>query len=337
MPASGRQVLQGVNRTFRARPVRRRATVSDPRPMRTFLVVNPESAGGTTGRRWPEIRAEVLRAVGDGAVHAFTERPMHAAALTAEALRSGFRRIVAVGGDGTLNEVVNGFFQAGSPVPPDACLALVPRGTGGDFRRTFGLNGSLRETCARLTGDIRPLDVGRVRFTRPDGTPGERYFVNVASFGVSGQVDRAVNASSKVLGGKVSFFLASVRTLVGWRDQTVRIRVDGGPEETLGITTLAVANGQYFGGGMRVAPEADPSDGQLDVTIWSGYHLKDFALKSASVYDGRHVRWAGTRTLRCRRLEATSDEEVLLDVDGEQPGRLPATFEVLAGALRLQV
>ena len=305
--------------------------------MRTFLVVNPESAGGATGRRWPEIRAEVLRALGDGAEHAFTERPMHAAALTAEALRNGFRRIVAVGGDGTLNEVVNGFFQDGAAAPPDACLALVPRGTGGDFRRTFGLNGSLRESCAGLKGEVRPLDVGRVRFTRPDGGPGERFFVNVASFGVSGQVDRAVNSSSKFLGGKVSFFLASVRTLLGWHDQAVRIRVDGGPEQALSITTLAVANGQYFGGGMRVAPEADPSDGQFDVTIWSGYHLKDFALKSASVYDGRHVRWAGTRTLRCRRLEATSDEEVLLDVDGEQPGRLPASFELLPGALRIQV
>ena len=305
--------------------------------MRTFLVVNPESAGGATGRRWPEIHAEVLRALGGSAEHAFTERPMHAAALTAEALRQGFRRIVAVGGDGTLNEVVNGFFQTGSGVPPDACLALVPRGTGGDFRRTFGLNGSLRETCARLRGEVRPLDVGRVRFTGPDGNPGERYFVNVASFGVSGQVDRAVNSGSKLLGGKVGFFVASVRTLIGWRDQAVRIRVDGGPEEALLITTLAIANGQYFGGGMRVAPEADPSDGQFDVTVWSGYHLKDFALKSASVYDGSHVRWAGTRTFRCRRLEATSEEEVLLDVDGEQPGRLPATFELVAGALRLQV
>jgi YegS/Rv2252/BmrU family lipid kinase len=241
-----------------------------------------------------------------------------------------------VGGDGTLNEVVNGFFEGGL-VPPDACLALVPRGTGGDFRRTFGLNGSLRESCARLKAEVRPLDVGRVRFTRPDGSSGERSFVNVASFGVSGQVDRAVNSGTKVLGGKVSFFLASVRTLLRWRDQAVRIRVDGGPVEALAITTLAVANGQYFGGGMRVAPEADPSDGQFDVTIWSGYHLKDFALKSASVYDGRHVRWAGTRTLRCRVLEASSDEEVLLDVDGEQPGRLPASFELLPGALRLQV
>jgi len=305
--------------------------------MRTFLVVNPESAGGATGRRWPEIFAEVLRAVGEETEHAFTERPMHAAALTAQALQQGFRRIVAVGGDGTLNEVVNGFFQAGGGVPPDACLALVPRGTGGDFRRTFGLNGSLRDCCSRLKGEVRPLDVGRVRYTRPDGTPGERYFVNVASFGVSGKVDQAVNSSNKILGGKVSFFLASVRTLAGWRDQKVRIRVDGGPEESLGITTVAVANGQYFGGGMKVAPEADPSDGSFDVTIWSGYHLKDFALKSASVYDGRHVRWAGTRTLRCRTLEAASDEEVLLDVDGEQPGRLPASFSLLPGALRLQI
>ena len=305
--------------------------------MRTFLVVNPESAGGSTGRRWPEIHAQVVRALGEDAEHAFTERPMHAADLTAEALRKGFRRIVAVGGDGTLNEVVNGFLRGGGPVPEDACLALVPRGTGGDFRRTFGLNGSLRECCDRLQGTVRPLDVGQIRFTRPDGTPGERYFVNVASFGASGRVDRAVNTGSKALGGKLSFFVASVRTLLGWKDQTVRIRIDGGPEETLGITTLAIANGQYFGGGMRVAPEADPSDGQLDVTIWSGYRLKDFALKSASVYDGRHVRWAGTRTLRCRGLEATSEEEVLLDVDGEQPGRLPATFDVLPGALRLQV
>jgi diacylglycerol kinase family enzyme len=178
--------------------------------------------------------------------------------------------------------------------------------------------------------------VGRVRYTTPDGGSGERYFVNVASFGVSGRVDRAVNASSKVLGGKASFFLASVKTLLGWRDQRVRIRVDGGAEEALEITTLAVANAQYFGGGMRVAPDADPFDGLLDVTVWSGYGLSDFAFKARSIYDGSHVRWKGTRTFRCRGLEASSEEEVLLDVDGEQPGRLPARFEVLPGALRLQ-
>jgi YegS/Rv2252/BmrU family lipid kinase len=308
--------------------------------MRTFLVVNPKSASGETGRRWPEIHAEVLRTLGE-ADYAFTERPMHAADLTATALREGYRRIVAIGGDGTINEVVNGFFRHPGGVPPDARLALIPRGTGGDFRRTFGMEGGLREACSRLAvgpgGELtRPLDVGRVRFTTPEGATAERYFVNVASFGVSGRVDRAVNTSSKLLGGKASFFLASVKTLFGWRDQAVRIRVDGGAEEALSITTLAVANGQYFGGGMRVAPEANPSDGLLDVTVWSGYGLSDFALKARSVYDGSHVRWKGTRTFRCKTLEASSDEEVLLDVDGEQPGRLPARFEVLPGALRLQ-
>ena len=308
--------------------------------MRTFLVVNPKSASGETGRRWPEIHAEVLRTVGE-AGHAFTERPMHAAELTATALREGYRRIVAIGGDGTVNEVVNGFFRHPGGVPPDSRLALIPRGTGGDFRRTFGLEGGVREACSRLSvgreGErVRPLDVGRVRYTTPDGGNGERYFVNVASFGVSGRVDKAVNASSKVLGGKASFFLASVKTLLGWRDQRVRVRVDGGAEEALEITTLAVANAQYFGGGMRVAPDADPSDGLLDVTVWSGYGLSDFAFKARSIYDGSHVRWKGTRIFRCKGLEASSEEEVLLDVDGEQPGRLPARFEVLPGALRLQ-
>jgi YegS/Rv2252/BmrU family lipid kinase len=309
--------------------------------MRTFLVVNPKSANGDTGRRWPEIHAEVLRAVGNEAAHSFTDRPMHAAAITAQALEDGYRRIVSVGGDGTLNEVVNGFFQHDGGIPSDACLALVPRGTGGDFRRTFGLDDRVKQACLRLrrppAEGLRPLDVGRVHFTTTDGTAGDRYFVNVASFGVSGRVDQAVNRGSKVLGGKASFFLASVKTLLRWRDQPVRIRVDGGPEEALEITTLAVANGQYFGGGMRVAPDADPSDGLLDVTVWSGYGLKDFALKSASIYDGTHVRWSGTRTLRCRTLEATSEEEVLLDIDGEQPGRLPARFDILPGALRLQI
>ena len=118
--------------------------------MRTFLVVNPKSASGETGRRWPEIHAEVLRTLGE-ADHAFTERPMHAAELTATALRDGYRRIVAIGGDGTVNEVVNGFFRHPGGVPPDARLALIPRGTGGDFRRTFGLEGGLREACSRLS------------------------------------------------------------------------------------------------------------------------------------------------------------------------------------------
>ncbi len=303
--------------------------------MRTFLVVNPRSANGDTGRRWADISAAVSRSMGD-TNSAFTDAPMHAAALTAKALEEGYRCIVAVGGDGTLHEVVNGFFQVKGGPPADACLAVIPRGTGGDFRRTFGWSGDVRAACARIRArETRALDVGRVSFFDQDGHTAQRYFVNVASFGVSGQVDREVARASKGLGGKATFFLASAKAMWRFRDQRVRLRADGGAWQEQPITTVAVANGQYFGGGMRVAPTADPSDGAFDVTVWSGYTLLDFALKSRHIYSGSHVQLPGTRTFRARLLEAESEEEVLLDVDGEQPGRLPVRMELLPGALQL--
>jgi YegS/Rv2252/BmrU family lipid kinase len=303
--------------------------------MRTYLVVNPSSANGDTGRRWPDISAAVSRAVGPVG-SAFTRSPMHAATLAARALEEGWECIVAVGGDGTLNEVVNGFFQVKGGPPPGASLAVIPRGTGGDFRRTFDWSADLRAACDRLRRpETRPLDVGLVSFIGPEGRAARRYFVNVASFGVSGQVDREVNRASKGLGGRLTFFLASMRAMWRYRDQRVRLRADGGAWEELRITTVAAANCRYFGGGMCVAPQADPGDGLLDVTVWSGYTLKDFVFKSRDIYQGTHVRLPGTRTFRVRLLEAESEEEVLLDVDGEQPGRLPARIEVLPGALRL--
>jgi YegS/Rv2252/BmrU family lipid kinase len=304
--------------------------------MRTFLVVNPRSANGETGRRWPDISSLVLKTVGD-CQSAFTDGPMHAAALTTQALEAGYRCIVSVGGDGTLNEVVNGFFQVKGGPPVGACLAVLPRGTGGDFRRSFGWTADLRAACARICGEAtRPLDVGRLSFIATDGQPAQRYFVNVASFGVSGQVDREVNRASKGLGGKATFFLASVKAMWRYRDQRVRLRVDGGAWTEERVTTVAVANGQYFGGGMRVAPTADTSDGRFEVTVWKGYSLLDFALKSRRIYDGTHVQLPGTRTFSAHLLEADSEEEVLLDVDGEQPGRLPLKAEVLPGALSLK-
>jgi len=304
--------------------------------MRTFLVVNPRSANGDTGRRWPDISAAISKSIGDVG-SAFTVAPMHAAALTADALEKGYRCIVSVGGDGTLNEVVNGFFQVKGGPPEGASLAVIPRGTGGDFRRSFGWSADLRAACARIRAEeTRALDVGRVSFIGPDGRAAQRYFVNVASFGVSGQVDKEVNRASKGLGGKATFFLASVKAMWRYRDQLVRLRADGGVWQEQRITTVAVANGQYFGGGMRVAPTADTADGHFDVTVWSGYTLKDFALKSRQIYSGTHVKLAGTRTFRARLLEAESDEEVLLDIDGEQPGRLPVRMELLPGAIRLK-
>ncbi len=297
-------------------------------------IVNPRSANGATARLWPEIAPRLAAAVGE-VQSRFTQRPGQATELAREALRAGAELVLSVGGDGTHNEVANGFFDGASPVRPGAAMGLVPAGTGGDFRKTFGWSADAREAVERLrSGARRQIDVGRVTFTTDRG-PAVRHFVNVASFGIGGLVDDRVNRTTKALGGKLSFAIASLRALLAFRDQRVRVSIDGGETRELAVTSFAVANGQYFGGGMWVAPEARPDDGLFDLTIWQGFGLSDFVLRAGRLYDGSHRKLPGTTTARAKRLRAESDEVVLLDVDGEQPGRLPASFELLPGALTL--
>jgi YegS/Rv2252/BmrU family lipid kinase len=305
--------------------------------MKTYLVVNPKSANGDTGRRWAEIQARLSRSLSDISF-GFTERPMHASELAREALRQGHEVVVAVGGDGTINETLNGFFHDGKPINPNAALGVLPRGTGGDFRRSFDWSLELEHAVERLRRDsTEPFDVGQLEYTGPDGGVRKRYFANICSFGASGLVDREVNKSSKVLGGKLSFMLASAKAMMRYRDQQVRFRVDSGAWDEGPITTLAVANGKFFGGGMKIAPGALTSDGLFDITVWTGYSIADFAIHQSSMYSGDHVRLKGTRCLQGRVLEAESEEEVLIDCDGEQPGRLPCKMTLLPGAVRLKV
>lgn len=305
--------------------------------MKTFFVVNPKSANGNTGKRWAELAATIGRTLSDFGVE-FTKGAMDAMHITRQAIKNGYECIVAVGGDGTINEVVNGFFEDGKVINAQAALGVLPRGTGGDFRKTFDWDLDSGAAIRRLqTPDTRPFDVGLVEFLAHDGTTQRRYFANICSFGVSGLVDEEVNRTSKAFGGTVSFMLGSLKALTKYDDQAVSIRFDDGAPEQLKITTLSVANGKYFGGGMKVAPEADVSDGIFDVTVWSGYGLKDFVIKSKGVYSGAHVKWPGTRCLRARKVVAESAERVLIDCDGEQPGTLPCTMTILPGAIRLKV
>jgi YegS/Rv2252/BmrU family lipid kinase len=305
--------------------------------MKTFFVVNPKSANGATGKRWGELAASIARTLSDFGVE-FTKGPLDAVRLTRQALKSGYECVVAVGGDGTINEVTNGFFEDDKVINPNAALGVLPRGTGGDFRKTFDWGLDFEAAIRRLkTPDTRPFDVGRLEFKGHDGKTQVRYFANICSFGVSGLVDEEVNKTSKALGGTVSFMWGSLKALSRYRDQRVRVTFDEQRLEELQVTTLSVANGKYFGGGMKVAPEADVSDGLFDVVVWSGYTLSDFIFKSSSLYSGTHVNWRGTRVLRAKKVVAESDEQVLIDCDGEQPGMLPCTITIIPSAIRLKV
>lgn len=305
--------------------------------MKTFFVVNPKSANGATGRRWAELAASIARTLSDFGVE-FTKGPLDAVHITRTALKGGYDCIVAVGGDGTINEVTNGFFEDGKVLNPNAALGVLPRGTGGDFRKTFDWDLDSDAAIRRLkTPDTRPFDVGRLDFLGHDGKQQTRYFANICSFGVSGLVDLEVNKTSKALGGTVSFMLGSLKAMTKYKDQRVRLTLDDKPLEEVMVTTLSVANGKYFGGGMKVAPEADVSDGLFDVVIWSGYGLTDFVVRSKSIYSGAHVKWKGTRIVRAKKVVAESDEKVLIDCDGEQPGTLPCSMTIIPSAIRLKV
>jgi diacylglycerol kinase family enzyme len=196
----------------------------------------------------------------------------------------------------------------------------------------------LESACARLGGrKTRSIDVGLARFTGHDGVPIKRIFINVVSFGCGGLVARFVSPRLKAVSGRLAFTLATLRALAVYRDQTVTLEFDEMPPRSLAITNCAVCNGRFFGAGMRVAPAAQLDDGELDVTIWSGFGLTDFIRKRHALYDGSHVRLPGARVLRTRRTIATSASTLLLELDGESVGRLPAQLEVLPGAVRLKV
>jgi YegS/Rv2252/BmrU family lipid kinase len=307
--------------------------------MKTFLVVNPRSAGGQTGKRWAELSAKVGGVLGQFG-HEFTAGAMDAARIARKAIQDGYECIVAVGGDGTINEVVNGFFHEGKALNSNAALGVIPRGTGGDFRRAFGWDLELDSALARLRTDkTEPFDVGLVEYINHQGKPEQRYFANIASMGVSAFVANEVNRSNKALGGNMAFVWGTVKGLFGFDPPTVKFRADGGPQKSLPINVVAVANGRYFGSGMCVAPDALTHDGLFDITIWSGYTLKDFIFKSKGIYSGEHVTWKGTSRLQCRTFEADSESgaEVLIEIDGEVPGRLPAKMTVLPSAIRLKV
>ncbi len=305
------------------------------------FVVNPRSANGATLRKFERVRAKFESTLGHVEVR-LTERPRHATELARAAVKENVKAVVAVGGDGTNNEVVNGFFdEAGALLQSSTAFGVVTSGTGGDFRRAFKWTTEPLDDLARLARfETKLIDVGRVKFTGHDGQDDARAFVNISSFGLSGQVDDIVNKSSKALGAKASFMLGSVRAMTSYKPQRVRLSVDDGAAEELDVTLVAVANGQYFGGGMWIAPDALPFDGLFHVVSIAGGGLGFWALHGLKIYAGTHIALDNVRVRTGRRVHAApvgATGPVLIDLDGEQPGRLPATFDLVPAAVALIV
>jgi YegS/Rv2252/BmrU family lipid kinase len=308
---------------------------------RTTVIVNPKSQGGRLGKRWPELAEILTRQFPYEVAH--TSGPGDATVLTREALKKGAERIVAVGGDGTINEVTNGFFVDGKAIAPEASLALMPFGTGGDFRKTAQVPTDPHEAARIIAANHKKkVDVGKLELTGHDGSRMLRMFINIASFGVSGHLDRLINESGKKL-GRIGYFTKGVRATLSYKNQRVELTFDGNVAERVEVTAynVAVANGQYFGGGMQIAPGAELDDGKFDITVVGDLSLMQLITGFArQVYTGDHLKTKGVSTRRARVVEASAidpKDKVEFDVDGEHLGRLPARFELLPQALWLVV
>jgi YegS/Rv2252/BmrU family lipid kinase len=240
--------------------------------------------------------------------------------------------VVAVGGDGTVNEVVNGLVETDG-----AELAVIPRGTGWDFVRTYGIPRRLEDAVAvALHGQVRTIDLGRAGYRGRDGGAGGCYFANIASAGMSGAIARRANETSKALGGKISYLWATLAVFSRWRSDEVQVTVDG--ERRSGrMHDVVVANGRYFGGGMMICPEAVPDDGVFDVLLIGDLTKRDLLVTLPKTYRGRHLPHPKAEVLRGAVVELEPADPLLVELDGEQPGTTPARFEVVPRALRLRV
>jgi YegS/Rv2252/BmrU family lipid kinase len=307
--------------------------------MSCFVVVNPSAGGGRTGRQWPAIAKEISSRIGPFD-HALTNRAGDATSMVRAAIETGASLIIAVGGDGTINEAVNGFAGADGTIAPGCAFAALARGTGADFVRS--LSTPADDPLARIaSGQTRQIDLGQVTYTADNGDTASRLFINIASIGLSGEVDRAVNAERRTsfLPGFAAYYLATLSALWRYRFADIQLAVDNQPPITINLAMAAIANGRYFGGGMQVAPQARLDSGEFEIIVLRGGSkltlLKDLSL----VYRGAHMDHPMITALRGRRVTAEPvdpDQHIPLDIDGESPGHLKAVFDILPSALTLR-
>lgn len=300
---------------------------------KVHVILNPKSAGGATAHAAPEIFAALQQNFSTCALSE-TTGPRSAVTLTRQALQDGATLVFSVGGDGTLNEVVNGFFDGDKLVSPDARLSVLPFGTGSDFRKTLGISDDWRNAITTLgERQTRMIDLGKITFQSRDGQKTTWLFDNIASFGIGGIIADKVNRATfaKKFGGRFAFTYHTLTTALTYRPQMVHLKVDDTFDRDVATTIIAICNGRYFGGGMEVAPGADIEDGLFEIVILEDMSPLDFFRSAGLLYEAGHVDHPKVTILKGRNVTVTSlgtKPPLPLEIDGETPGFIDAQFSI---------
>jgi len=296
------------------------------------LIVNPVAANGAVGKNWPRVR-DFLQDAGAEFDAVLTKKPKHATRLARQALDEGYRTIVAVGGDGTVNEVLNGLVEEGA-VDPEVALGIIPWGTGADFSRTLGIPRDYMGAGRQLLHfETRLVDLGRITCLR-EGREVVHYFINAAGLGFDGEVAELANRFPKVLGGTITYLLCLFIGLVTYRNKNVELSFDG--QRARGwLNSVIVCNGRYLGGGMFMAPQASFDDGLFDVVVLGNLNKLEVVTNIPRVYKGTHLTHPKVSLCHAREVHVEARERMFLQADGELIGEAPAIFQIMPQALRV--
>jgi diacylglycerol kinase (ATP) len=305
------------------------------------FIVNPQAGGGKSTRQLDQLLSEINSIYANATIQ-YTEWKGHATDLSRAAFAAGTELIVAVGGDGTISEVAAGFFdpkgKAAKPTKQTPVLGILPAGSGSDYARTLGIPRSSALALQILqTRHTRTVDAGLIDFTGLDGERTKRIFINIADVGIGGEVVDILERQGKSLGAFLSYQLATVRGLIGYKNKKLEITLDKKQKYDGTYNGVIIANGKYFGSGMKIAPDAVPDDGFFDVIMLGEMSKIEMISKMQKVRKGTHVFERNVTVHRAKHVSIRSDSRALLDCDGEMPGECPAEFSILPAALKVVV
>lgn len=295
------------------------------------VIVNPTAGAGRTARLWPQIMS-LFQGQGLRFEHDITEAPGHAIELARVAATDGYDMVVSVGGDGTINEIVNGLYAAGNI--QDAMLGIVSTGTGSDYIRTIGIPRRYEEACrCFLEPKNLTVDLGVVEYAS-NGQRAERLFVNFAGMGFDAEIVRRTTQQFKALGSLPSYLAGLLVTLLAYRNKDISLTVDGETENRR-VCTVVMNNGKYGGGGMLAAPDASINDGYFDVMIVGDLSKPDLLWSLPRIYKGTHLTHPKVTMKRAKEIEIRSAQPMQLQADGELLGQVPARFRILPSVLKV--
>ncbi|MDQ6694584.1 MAG: diacylglycerol kinase family lipid kinase [Chloroflexota bacterium] len=303
-----------------------------------MVICNPVSGSGQ-GRLLLEKVERALSKAGVTYRSEITTGRRDATRLARSALLAGCSSLVAIGGDGTLFETINGSMPRAGETnirSSEVAVGLVQAGRGSDFGRSAGIPSDVDAACERLVeGSTTLIDLGHVTYTTMRGEERQAYFANAAGMGFDAEATVRANAAPHLMGGTVPYLSSLFSTLVTYHNKRMEVSFEGGKARRGRANSIVVANGQFFGGGMKIAPDARLSDGLFDVVTLGNFSKMELVRNIPRVYTGSHIEHPLVSVTRAGYLTVRSPDRLLLQADGEVLGKSPATFRVVPQALRL--